>query len=83
MYTIFLTEKAKGFIKKMPVKERSIVLKKLSAICHDPFRYVKKLQGNKLYRLRIMDYRAIVDIIIAEQKIYVVRIGHRKNVYNE
>jgi mRNA-degrading endonuclease RelE of RelBE toxin-antitoxin system len=39
------------------------------------------LQGEKLWRLRIGDYRAIIDVIVSNNKIIIVRIGHRKNVY--
>jgi len=43
----------------------------------NPFRNLKRLQGDKLWRLRVGDYRVIVDVIISRNKIYVVRIGKR------
>ena len=59
-----------------------MILNKIYSIRDNPFRYVKRLQGEKLWRLRIGDYRAIVDIIISMSRIIVVRIGHRQSVYD-
>ncbi len=36
-----------------------------------------------LYRYRIGDYRVIYDISDEQITIHVVRVGHRKNVYDE
>lgn len=46
---------------------------------------IVKLSGNKqdLYRLRIRDYRAILDIKTIEDAVEVLRIRHRKSVYND
>jgi mRNA-degrading endonuclease RelE of RelBE toxin-antitoxin system len=82
MYSIDLTNKSKKFLSKLSQKEKTIILKKLYSIKENPFRFVKKLQGNKLWRLRVGDYRAVLDIIISGKKIIVINIGQRKKIYN-
>ncbi len=82
MFQIEITEIAKNFIKKLQKKDAEIILNKIYSIRENPFRYLKRLKGEKLWRLRIGDYRAIVDVIISMNKIIVLRIGHRKNVYD-
>ena len=82
MYQIELTETSKKFLKKLNKKDSEIILNKIYSIKDNPFRFLKRLQGEKLWRLRVMDYRAVVDVIISMNKIVVIRIGHRKNVYN-
>ena len=67
--------------KKYSLKDAEIILNKLYSIRNNPYRYLKRLQGDKLWRLRIGDYRVIVDVIVSMNKIIVLRIGHRKNVY--
>ena len=81
MYEIELTETSKKFLKKLNKKEAEIILNKIYSIRDNPFRFLKRLQGEKLWRLRIGDCRAVVDIIISLNRIVVIRIGHRKNVY--
>ena len=82
MYSIQIEKNAEDFLKKLPKKDIEIILNKIYSIKENPFRYLKRLQGEKLWRLRIRDYRAIVDVIISMNKIIVLRIGHRKNVYD-
>lgn len=82
MYSIQIEENAEKFLKKLEKKDAELILRKLNEIRENPFRFLKRLQGEKLWRLRISDYRAILDVVISLNKIIVVRIGHRKNVYD-
>jgi mRNA interferase RelE/StbE len=82
MFQIELTETSKSFFKKLQKKDSELILKKIYSIRDNPYRFLKRLQGEKLWRLRIGDYRAVVDVVISMGKIVVVRIGHRKNVYD-
>ena len=82
MYLIQIEKNAEEFLKKLNKKDAELILRKIYSIRENPFRFLKRLQGDKLWRLRIGDYRAIVDIIISANKIIVLRIGHRKNVYD-
>ncbi|HLC56310.1 MAG TPA: type II toxin-antitoxin system RelE/ParE family toxin [Candidatus Nanoarchaeia archaeon] len=81
MYSIQIEKNAEEFLKKIQKKDAEIILNKIYSIRDNPFRFLKRLQGDKLWRLRIGDYRAVVDVIISMNKIIVIRIGHRKNVY--
>ena len=82
MFQIELTETARRFLKKLQKKDAELILNKIYSMKENPYRFLKRLYGEKLWRLRIGDYRAIVDVIISANKIIVVRVGHRKNIYN-
>jgi mRNA interferase RelE/StbE len=82
MYSIEFTATAEKFLKKLEKKDVELILKKIYEIRENPFRFLKRLQGEKLWRLRIANYRAILDIVVSGNRIVVVRIGHRKNVYD-
>ncbi len=82
MFEIEFTETAQKFLKKVESKEAEIILWKIYSIRENPFRYLKRLQGQQLWRLRIGDYRAIVEVVVSHNKMIVVRIGHRRNVYD-
>ena len=81
MYSIELTGKTEKFLKKIPGEDSKMILKKIYSIRENPFPHLKKLKGQKFWRLRVTKYRAIVDVIISGRKIIVLRIGYRKNVY--
>ncbi len=82
MYSIEFTATAEKFLKKLEKKDAELILKKIYEIRENPFRFLKRLQGEKLWRLRISDFRAILDVIVSGNKIVVIRIGHRKNIYS-
>jgi len=42
---------------------------------------VKKLQGQESYRLRVGDYRILYTIDDKSKKVFVVAVGHRREVY--
>ena len=82
MYSIQIEKNAENFLKKLERKDAEMILNKIYSIKDNPFRFLKRLQGQKLWRLRIADYRVVVDVIVSANKIIVLRIGHRKNVYD-
>lgn len=82
MFSIELTDIAKKYLKKVPKKDATLILRKLYSIRENPYRYLKRLSGQKLWRLRIHNYRAVIDVVVSNNKLIVLRIGHRKNVYD-
>ena len=75
---IEFTERAIRDLKNLPARVQEQVFWKLERIRMNPKKYVKKLTDTDYYRLRIGEYRAI---LLIEDKIYVIRIAHRKKVY--
>ena len=43
---------------------------------------IKKLTGMPGYRFRVGDYRVIFDMEEDKLKLLIIKIGHRKNVYD-
>lgn len=82
LFIVQIEKNAEEFLKKLEKKDAELILNKIYSIKENPFRYLKRLQGEKLWRLRIADYKAIVDVIISMNKIIILRVGHRKNVYD-
>jgi mRNA-degrading endonuclease RelE of RelBE toxin-antitoxin system len=82
MYSIQIEKNAEIFLNKLPKQEAEAILKKIYSLKNNPFRFLKRLQGEKLWRLRIGAHRAIVEVVISANRIIVLRIGKRKNIYN-
>ena len=82
MHEIMIEKNAEKFLKKIPKQDVEIILKKLYLIRENPFRFLKRLKGYKLWRLKVLNYGAIVDVVVSGKKIVVLRIGYRKNVYD-
>lgn len=80
-YEILITKKAVGQIKKLDAVVKKKIGKKILLLKTDPLKISKKLINSKLgdYRYRINNYRVIYEI--KGNKIYILKIGHRREVY--
>jgi len=83
MYNIILKSPAKKFLKKLDKPSKIEIIKKLKKLKNNP-KLGKLLLGRLigLWSLRIGDYRAIYQIRQSELLILILKIGHRKNIYD-
>ena len=81
MYEIIISEKAFRQLSKLEKPIQTHILKALERIRIRPENYIKKLVGDPWYRLRVGDYRIILDINKNKLIIFVLKAGHRKNIY--
>jgi mRNA interferase RelE/StbE len=84
MYKIEYTIRALKDIENLPVQVARQISVKLTILANNPFvnQQVKALRGERGgYRLRVGDYRVVYYIENEVLIITVVRIGHRKDIY--
>ena len=79
-FNIAWDEKAYREIEKLePIIARRIV-KKIDELSENPYsKDIMKLKGEESFRLRIGDYRVI--FVIDKDRILILKVGHRKNIY--
>ena len=83
MYTVFYDEEALQNLEKLEKKIRKRIFEKISSTKENPFHYFERLTGRSEYKLRVGDYRIIVDIDEKTKKISILFIDHRKNIYKK
>ena len=81
MYELEYTKKAKEQLQKLPRDLGERIITSLERIKIRPFSFVKRLVGSKYFRLRVGNYRLILDVQQGKLIILVVEVGHRRNVY--
>ena len=81
MYEIVFSDTALKQLEKLEKNLQERIIVSLERIRIRPEAYVKKLVGDPSYRLRVGDYRIILDIDNSKLLILVIKVGHRKNVY--
>ena len=89
MVSIEFTPKAEEHVKDLEPDVQNRFEKKFREIQEatsdlgvDPDRYVKRLQGYDYYRLRVGDYRAIINWERELNRFVVIAVGHRSTVYD-
>ena len=81
MYEVKWTEFSLKQLKKLNKNTAKRIIDRVESIASNPFKFVKKLKGFDLYRLRIGDYRVIMSIERNKMIVFVLEIGHRKKIY--
>ena len=82
-YKIIWDKIPKETLQKLQSHISSRIFKKVVELSENPFsKDIKKLKGESAFRLRVGDYRIIFDIDIKNNIIYILRLGHRKNIYD-
>jgi len=81
VYEVIFSEKAESQLKKLERNIQGRILSVLERIRIRPETYAVKLVGDPGYKLRIGDYRAILDIDNNKLIILVIKVGHRRNIY--
>ena len=82
-YQIFFTDKAKKQLEKLEKVNQERIIKSLERIRIRPEAHITKLVGDPGYKLRVGDYRVILEIEKDKLIILVLMIGHRKNIYGK
>lgn len=81
-YKIYFKESVEKDIRSIPKKDLKKILLHIEALAKDPRPPGhEKLTGQEKYRIRQGTYRIIYSIQDNELTIWVVKVGHRKDVY--
>ena len=80
-YAIKLHPKVNRFLNKCDKSLSDRIKKRLRMLKENPFRYLEHYAGKGYYKLRVGDYRALVDADTSRKIVFVRVLGHRKRIY--
>ncbi len=80
-YEIKIKPKALKQLKKLPKEITERILKKVVFIKDTPQSFMKKLESKDIWSLRVGDYRVLVDLFEDKKLLEIIKVGHRKEVY--
>ena len=83
MYTIEFSKKAEKQLYKLEIDIQKKIVRALQKIRIRPWAYVEKLSDDLAYKLRVGDYRVIMDVEKKQLRILVIKVGHRKKIYKK
>ena len=82
MTDVVVSQRAAEWLRDAEDETSERIRNKLHDIEDFPEHYLERLSGRPYYRLRVGDYRVIIDWRKEEDELFVRRIGHRKGVYD-
>ena len=83
MPEILFTEPTLNQFRDLEKKVRNRIISKLKIIKESPSHYLKPLKGHPYFSLRIGDYRIIIDWRKNRDELWIVAVGHRRNIYEK
>ncbi|MBT4135592.1 type II toxin-antitoxin system RelE/ParE family toxin [archaeon] len=81
MYKLIFEKRALKDLNKLERNIKERIWNKLQLCKLDPFRFLEPLVGIKGFKLRVGDYRIIIDVENEIKILQVLEVGHRKNIY--
>lgn len=83
-YQVKLDPSVRKFLDKSDHQVRERLEKRLHVLKTDsPFHFLEHIEGEEGYKFRLGEYRALVDVDIQRQIIFVRVLDHRSRIYKQ
>lgn len=81
-YKIEIKRSAAKELERLPAKDLRQILDRIESLASNPRpKYSKKLSNEEKYRIRYGNYRILYLIEELVLVVYIVKVGHRRDVY--
>ena len=80
-YEIQWYPKARKNFERLPRELQERVSKKLDEVSEEPFRYLGHFAHEDFYKLRIGDYRVLIDVDFENKILHLRVFDHRGSIY--
>ncbi len=83
VWQVIWSEKSVKQLEKIDKKNAQKIYDSVLDCAKDPFRAVMRLTNSPFYRLRVGNYRVILDLQQKKMIIFVVEVDHRRRIYKK
>ena len=81
-YSLDWHPNVRKFLQKLPKEIAERIVLKARDLKEEPFRYLEHYEGD-YYKLRIGDYRALIDVDPYKKIVLIRYLDHRKKIYKQ
>ena len=84
MTEVKYSDRAADQLADLETEDTERIVSKMDDVTWNPEHYLRRLQGPGPadYRLRVGDYRVLVDWRRDDEVLFVTEVGHRRNIYD-
>ncbi len=82
-YKITWSPKSKEGFRGLSREIARRIIRKVDELKLSPYHFIEKLTDANCWKLRVGDYRVLMDINEKKKEIEVLKVGHRKKVYKK
>ena len=80
-YSVEWHPKTRKFLRKLPKDVSARIVLKVKEMKEEPFRYLEHYEGADVYKLRVGDYRLLIDVDFANKNLKIRVLDHRGRIY--
>ena len=80
-YELIWSPKSLQVLGSFPKEISARVIKKANLIVGNPYPFLERMVEYNIYKLRVGDYRAFIDIDETKKELHVLNVKHRKHAY--
>ncbi len=80
-YQITWSPKSKNDLKKLEPQLAKRIIRKVTELNLAPYHFIEKMTDVNCWRMRVGDYRVLLDIDEKKKDIQILKVGHRKKIY--
>lgn len=80
-YSVVLTESAQRDLARLDRSVARRIVARLEDLQEDPLQKLGRLVNSPLYRLRVGDWRVIVEVDQRQVRVLVIKVAHRRSIY--
>ena len=80
-YTAVFNPNIERFLNKLSKKDTLRIIKRFKQIKDNPFRFLEHFEGDGSYKLRIGDFRALIDVDFKKKILFVRVLDKRSRIY--
>jgi len=81
-YSVEWHPKVRKFLHKLPNDISKRIVMKMRDVRDNPFHHLEHYEGKDYYKLRVGNYRMLIDVDFKNKVLFVRVLGHRGNIYD-
>ncbi|MDP3009183.1 MAG: type II toxin-antitoxin system RelE/ParE family toxin [Methylococcales bacterium] len=83
-FSLSIKHRAQKMLAKIPANKQQKIIAAIYELADIPFPSgCKKLTGREAWRIRVGDYRVIYEVENERLTIFIIEIGHRREIYRK
>ena len=83
VWQVIWSEKSVKQLEKINKKDAQQIFNNVCECEKEPFKAVSRLTNSPFFRLRVGDYRVILDLQQNKMIIFVIEVDHRRKIYKK
>ena len=80
-FTVRWSKRAEQVLSKLPKQIAHRIVRNVDTMRGNPFRFLEHYESAAIFKLRVGNYRLLMDVDTSANVILILALGHRRNIH--